>query len=143
MTEPHTEGHERDVRIVPTGSFAPDERTRGLLAEPVAVGNPTARSLVFLPREFNARTNLYCYATGDSQAMCMRLAGIGSQYLWEITGDDGTTTIHFSPERPDGVAEGNWIQTVPGKGWNVILRLYSPLPSFFDQSWPPGEITRA
>ena len=23
--------------------------------------------------------------------------------------------------------EGNWIQTRPGKGWNVILRLYSPL----------------
>jgi hypothetical protein len=40
------------------------------------------------------------------------------------------------------VAEGNWIQTVPGKGWNVILRLYSPLPSFFDQSWRPGELTR-
>jgi hypothetical protein len=39
------------------------------------------------------------------------------------------------------VAEGNWIKTVPGKGWNVILRLYSPLPSFFDQSWP-GELTR-
>ena len=25
----------------------------------------------------------------------------------------------------------NWIQTVPGKGWFTILRLYGPLESFF------------
>jgi hypothetical protein len=31
---------------------------------------------------------------------------------------------------------------VPGKGWNVIVRLSSPLPSFYDQSWRPGELTR-
>jgi hypothetical protein len=35
---------------------------------------------------------------------------------------------------------GNWIQTVPGKGWFVILRLYSPLQPFFDKSWRPGEV---
>jgi Protein of unknown function (DUF1214) len=29
---------------------------------------------------------------------------------------DGSTTIHLAPEKPAGVAEGNWIQTVPGKG---------------------------
>jgi len=58
-------------------------------------------------------------------------------------GADGATTIHFGPERRDGVAEGNWIQTVPGKGFFVILRLYSPLPSFFDHSWRPSEIARA
>jgi hypothetical protein len=27
-----------------------------------------------------------------------------------------------------------------GKGWNTILRLYSPLESFFDKSWRPSEI---
>ena len=37
-------------------------------------------------------------------------------------GGDGSTTIHFSPEQPDGVDPGNWIQTVPGKGWFPILR---------------------
>ena len=36
------------------------------------------------------------------------------------------------PEKPEGVAEGNWIQTVPGKGWFIILRLYSRLAFFFD-----------
>ena len=53
---------------------------------------------------------------------------------------DGTTTIWFSPEQPDGVARGNWIQTDPKKGWFTILRLYSPLPTFFDKSWRIGEI---
>jgi hypothetical protein len=53
---------------------------------------------------------------------------------------DGSTTIWFSPEQPQGVARGNWIQTDPEKGWFTILRLYSPLPAFFDKSWRPGEI---
>lgn len=53
---------------------------------------------------------------------------------------DGTTTVHFGPDRPGGVPEGNWIQTVPGKGWFVVLRLYSPLRPFFDKTWRPGEV---
>jgi hypothetical protein len=55
-------------------------------------------------------------------------------------GPDGSTTIYFAPKQPAGVPRGNWIQTVPGKGWFTILRLYSPLPSFFDKSWRPSEI---
>jgi hypothetical protein len=54
--------------------------------------------------------------------------------------EDGTTTVWFSPEQPEGVARGNWIQTTPDKGWFTILRLYSPLPTFFDKSWRIGEI---
>ncbi len=57
-------------------------------------------------------------------------------------GDDGVTTVWFAPEQPDGVADGNWIQTDPGKGWFTILRLYSPMPAFFDKSWRPSEIER-
>src|SRR5262249_6665076 len=53
---------------------------------------------------------------------------------------DGSTTIYFSPQQPAGVKRGNWIQTDPKKGWFVILRLYSPLPAFFDKSWRAGEI---
>ncbi|MFI4875062.1 MAG: DUF1214 domain-containing protein, partial [Blastopirellula sp. JB062] len=53
---------------------------------------------------------------------------------------DGSTTVYFAPAQPEGVARGNWIQTDPEKGWFVILRLYSPLASFFDKSWRPSEI---
>ena len=53
---------------------------------------------------------------------------------------DGSTTIYFGPNQPDGVENGNWIQTVQGKGWNTILRLYSPLEPFFTKQWRPTEI---
>lgn len=53
---------------------------------------------------------------------------------------DGSTTVYFGPTQPEGVARGNWIQTDPEKGWFTILRLYSPLPSFFDKSWRPSEV---
>jgi hypothetical protein len=53
---------------------------------------------------------------------------------------DGSTTVCFAPEQPGGVARGNWIQTIPGKGWYVFLRLYGPLEPFFDKTWRPSEI---
>lgn len=53
---------------------------------------------------------------------------------------DGSTTIYLSPKKPEGVAAGNWIQTDPNKGWFIMLRLYSPLQSFFDKTWRPSEV---
>jgi hypothetical protein len=52
----------------------------------------------------------------------------------------GATIIYMGPRQPAGVPAGNWIQTVPGKGWFVLLRLYSPLQPFFDKTWRPSEI---
>jgi hypothetical protein len=51
---------------------------------------------------------------------------------------DGSFDIFFSPKPPKG-RESNWVQTVPGKGWNTILLLYGPLESFYDKSWKPGD----
>ena len=53
---------------------------------------------------------------------------------------DGSSTVYFAPEQPQGVARGNWIQTIPGRGWFVMLRLYGPLEPFFDKTWRLGEI---
>jgi hypothetical protein len=53
---------------------------------------------------------------------------------------DGATTVYFGPTQPPSVDRGNWIQTLPNKGWFVVLRLYSPLEPFFDKSWRPSEI---
>jgi hypothetical protein len=53
---------------------------------------------------------------------------------------DGSTTIYFGPTQPEGVKRGNWIQTMPGKGWFTLLRLYSPLESFFTKEWRLSEI---
>jgi hypothetical protein len=53
---------------------------------------------------------------------------------------DGSTTVYFGPKQPEGVKRGNWIQTMPDKGWFTILRLYSPLEPFFTKEWRPSEI---
>ena len=52
---------------------------------------------------------------------------------------DGSYDIYFGPQAPEGKVS-NWVQTLPGKGWSVILRFYGPLQAWFDQTWRPGEI---
>jgi hypothetical protein len=56
-----------------------------------------------------------------------------------IENQDGSIDLYFGPEVPAG-QEANWIQTVPGKGWFCLLRLYSPTEPWFDKTWRPGEI---
>ncbi|KAA1189447.1 DUF1254 domain-containing protein [Pseudohalioglobus sediminis] len=51
---------------------------------------------------------------------------------------DGSFTIYVGPEAPRGW-ENNWAQTMPGKSFNVMLRLYGPLEPWFDKSWKPGD----
>lgn len=53
---------------------------------------------------------------------------------------DGSTTVYFAPKQPEGIKRGNWIQTMSGKGYFALLRLYGPLEPFFDKTWRPGEI---
>jgi hypothetical protein len=55
------------------------------------------------------------------------------------TNHDGSTTIWFGPTPPEG-QQSNWIQTVPGKSWFPMLRLYGPLQPWFDKAWQPSEI---
>ena len=42
------------------------------------------------------------------------------------TNADGSVDVYFGPKAPEGY-ENNWVQTIPGKGWFMILRLYGPL----------------
>lgn len=56
-----------------------------------------------------------------------------------IVNPDTSVDVYFGPEPPAG-KENNWIQTIPGKGWFVGLRLYGPLEPWFDKTWRPGEI---
>ena len=148
-------------------------------------------------RKLDSRTNFFYMATGTTPAMCMRLTGIGSQYIYAMRGGDGqyldggrnykltlpadipqsrfwsvilydnqtrsmlqtgqhlprlgsqsgtvksnpdgSTDLYLGPTAPEG-KEDNWLQTVPGKGWWTILRLYNPEQSFFDKTWRPSEI---
>jgi hypothetical protein len=205
--------------------FAPDARMKKILIDAVAVGNATARTIVFDSRDpatkyypdrqwftpfvggsylfldgaerlLDARTMFFYYATGITPAMSYAKVGSGSAYagavkdstgsyldggktyritlpgpvpakaFWSFvvydnetrslletdqklagvdstdkelkTNADGSVTVWFGPKAPEG-QESNWVQTMPGKGWNTLLRLYGPLEPWFDKSWKPGD----
>lgn len=67
------------------------------------------------------------------------LPGRSSQRDALAYNDDGSVEIVFGPQEPERLAS-NWVQTVAGKGWFTLLRLYGPLEAWFDGSWKPGDI---
>jgi hypothetical protein len=50
----------------------------------------------------------------------------------------GTIDLYFGPTAPAG-KEGQWIKTIPGKGWFSYLRIYGPEQAAFDGTWKPGD----
>jgi hypothetical protein len=62
-----------------------------------------------------------------------------SQYTGPVANADGSVDIYFGPQAPKG-KQKNWIKTVPGKGWFLYLRFYSPTEAFFNQTWKPDDI---
>lgn len=104
---------------------------------------------VTLPKGIPAR-RFWSFTLYDNQTRSMlqtpqRFPRAGSQAYPSPAAkaaEDGSTTVYFASKQPTGVARGNWIQTDPDKGWFIILRLYSPLESFFTKDWRPSEIER-
>src|SRR5437868_2715777 len=52
---------------------------------------------------------------------------------------DGSTDLYLGPKAPVG-KQANWLATVPGKAYFVILRLYGPTEPAINKSWKPGDI---
>lgn len=102
---------------------------------------------VTLPKDVPAAA-FWSFTVYDNQTRSMlqtpqRYPRAGSQSFPSPAAEaaaDGSTTVYFGPTKPDGIADGNWVQTDPKKGWFTILRLYSPKPTFFDKTWRPSEI---
>jgi hypothetical protein len=219
MLDPELRGLFASIGIQKGKPFAPDARLKKLLTDAVAVGNATARALLWYERDqssflyensywkegfiggsyrylkekgmggrnLDARTHFYYNATVNTPAMAWKLVGKGSQYAWGyldskgtyldggktyrmnlpkddpqtrselqtrqpypsynnlrdkdkvIANADGSVDLYFGPEAPAS-KEANWLQTVPGKGWFCLLRLYDPTEPWFDKTWRPGEI---
>jgi len=102
---------------------------------------------VTLPKNIPARA-FWSFTLYDNQSRSMldtpqRYPRAGSQTYptpAALANADGSTTVYFGPSKPADVKDGNWLQTMPGKGWFTILRLYSPLEPFFTKEWRPSEI---
>jgi hypothetical protein len=54
-------------------------------------------------------------------------------------GQDGSTILELGPAAPAGKTS-NWMRTVPGKDYFVILRLYGPLEAAIDRTWKPADL---
>jgi len=98
--------------------------------------------MVHVPANVPAK-DFWSFTLYDNQTRAMlqtdeRLPGLDNNKAGLEKNADGSFDIYFSPKAPEG-KENNWIQTVPGKGWNTILRLYGPLQSFYDKTWMPGD----
>ncbi len=110
-----------------------------------ASGNPLNGSKTYkihLPANVPAK-DFWSLTLYDNQTRSMlqtdqRLPGIDNNKQGLQQNADGSYDIYFGPEAPAG-KQGNWIQTIPGKGWNMIFRLYGPLEPWFDKTWRPGD----
>jgi hypothetical protein len=98
---------------------------------------------VTLPGPIPAK-NFWSFTVYDNQTRSLlptdqKLAGIDSTVPGVRLNPDGGVTVWFGPAAPAG-DEGNWVQTMSGKGYSAALRLYGPLDPWFNQSWRPGDI---
>ncbi len=226
--DPETRGLVASIGIVKGKPFQPDARMKRLLTEAVAIGNATARAIVFQPRDkaayfypdansswvmayagkdvffevdgarnLDARTMFFYAYTAVSPAMATTAPGRGSDYatafqdskkqaldgaktyqlhlppnvpvnnFWAVTmystqtrsqlqtsnpyptlgsqsqglqqNADGSYDVYFGPTPPTG-KESNWLETIPGKSWFTILRMYGPLEPWLNKTWRPSEI---
>jgi hypothetical protein len=98
---------------------------------------------VTLPGPIPAK-NFWAFTVYDNQTRSLlatdqKTAGIDSTLPDIKKNPDGGVTVWFGPKAPPG-SEGNWVQTMPDKGYFVILRLYGPLEPWFNKSWRPGDL---
>ena len=90
--------------------------------------------------------DFWSFTIYDNQTRSMlqtdqRFPGIDNNKEGLVQNEDGSWDIYVGPEAPEGY-ENNWIQTVPGKGWNTIFRLYGPLEPWFAGEWYPTDAVK-
>jgi len=88
--------------------------------------------------------NFWAVTIYDSQTRSMLQTDqpfptVGSQTEGIRKNADGSHDIYFAPKAPEEF-ENNWLETISGKSWFVILRMYGPLKPWLEQTWRPGEI---
>ena len=111
-----------------------------------AKGNPLDGSKTYrlhMPPSIPAK-EFWSFTVYDNQTRSMlqtdqQFPAVGSLTKGLLVNADGSVDVYFGPKAPVG-KENNWVQTIPGKGWSTLLRLYSPFEPWFNKTWRPGEI---
>jgi hypothetical protein len=111
-----------------------------------AKGNPLDGAKTYrlrMPPNIPAK-EFWSFTVYDNQTRSMlqtdqQFPAVGSLTKGLLVNTDGSVDVYFGPKAPVG-KENNWVQTIPGKGWATMLRLYSPLEPWFNKTWRPGEI---
>ncbi|MHC4757714.1 MAG: DUF1254 domain-containing protein [Planctomycetota bacterium] len=97
---------------------------------------------IYLPKDVPA--NMFWSLTAyDNETRSLIQNDLGRPLVGSVHGakanNDGSFDVYFGPELPAGVSKENWVQTKPGLGWFVYLRLYGPEQPYFDKTWVPGD----
>ena len=97
---------------------------------------------IHLPKDVPA--NMFWSLTAyDNETRSLIQNDLGRPLVGSVHGakanEDGSFDLYFGPALPADVPEENWVQTTPGKGWFVYLRLYGPEKPYFDKTWIPGD----
>ncbi len=105
--------------------------------------DPNRTYKVTLPGPIPAK-DFWSFTVYDNQTRSLlptdqKLAGVDSTVPGIRMNPDGGVTIWFGAKAPAG-QEKNWVQTMPGTGYNIALRLYGPLQPWFDKTWRPGDV---
>lgn len=87
--------------------------------------------------------DFWSFTIYDNQTRSMlqtdqQFPGIDNNKEGLVQNTDGSWDIFIGPKAPEGM-ENNWVQTIPGKGWNTIFRLYGPLEPWFNNEWYPSD----
>jgi hypothetical protein len=81
---------------------------------------------------------IYDAATRSEVQTDQDRAALRSLYEKFLPRADGSIDLYFGPSAPAGKG-GQWIQTLPGKGWFAYFRIYGPRKAAFDGTWKPGD----
>ena len=82
---------------------------------------------------------MYDVDTRSEIATDQKRAAVRSLYEKPKPNADGSIDLYFGPKAPAG-KEGQWIKTIPGKGWFIYFRIYGPEQPAFDGTWKLSDI---
>jgi hypothetical protein len=106
-----------------------------------ADGNPLDGGKTYkvtLPAPIPAK-DFWSFTLYDTQTRSMlqtdqRFPGIDGNTPGIQVNADGSVDVYVGPKAPAG-KESNWLQSVPGKGWQTLFRLAGPLEPWFHTPW--------